>query len=269
MTNQLTSDQFIRDARISDFFLKLSLAPVRSLIVDYEGSLAPFAGASGRADNGPYNGFDSLLRRLNRETNTHLVIVAGRPAATTAVVLQLPQAEIWGCHGLERLKPDGTFDTSDVPEESLRAIEVATDLLLKEGFGPFVERKFGSVAIHWHSNEKLAGQLTRRVLHTWSQIQTHRGVRLMPVDGGLEITVATRSKSDAVQTILAELGADAAVAYLGDGPAAEDAFGALHGRGLNVLVRENHRRTLADVWIRPPHELENFLVSWIAACKTA
>jgi trehalose-6-phosphatase len=56
------------------------------------------------------------------------------------------------------------------------------------------------------------------------------------------------------------------VAYLGDDRTDEDAFKALAGRGLAVLVREELRPTAAAVWLRPPVELLDFLQRWMTAC---
>ena len=71
-------------------------------------------------------------------------------------------------------------------------------------------------------------------------------------DGGLEIRVAGPGKGDAVRAILKEAGPGAAVAYLGDDQTDEDAFHALKGIGLTVLVRPQSRPTAADVWLQPP-----------------
>ena len=57
------------------------------------------------------------------------------------------------------------------------------------------------------------------------------------------------------------------MAYLGNDATDEDAFGALTHWGLNILVREDYRPTLADAWIRPPEALLDFLHGWIAACR--
>jgi trehalose-phosphatase len=59
------------------------------------------------------------------------------------------------------------------------------------------------------------------------------------------------------------MGVDAVLTYLGDDLTDEDAFNALHGRGLSVLVRGSQRKTAADLWIKPPQELLQFLEKWI------
>jgi trehalose-6-phosphatase len=52
------------------------------------------------------------------------------------------------------------------------------------------------------------------------------------------------------------------IAYLGDDLTDEDAFKALKGKGLSVLVRDTQRDTLADCWLTPPDELLDFLHHW-------
>ncbi len=251
--------------KLLDFWQGISRAKKRVLILDYDGALAPFS--TDRECAAPYARMLPLLQHLKQATGTRLVIVTGRPASSAARLLHLQDVEIWGCHGLERLQTDGSLDKPEVAAESLQAIADVTELLLKEGLGQFAERKFASIAIHWRGSEELAGLLTRRVLHAWSIAQRRKGVRLVPFDGGLEITVCARNRGDVVQAVLSESGPEAAVAYLGGETPDEDAFGALHGRGLNVLVCEEYRRTIADVWIRPPNEVAAFLKAWASACE--
>ncbi|RPJ43124.1 MAG: hypothetical protein EHM19_09270 [Candidatus Latescibacterota bacterium] len=97
------------------------------------------------------------------------------------------------------------------------------------------------------------------------EIARSSGLELRSFDGGIELLGRGRDKGSAVRTVLAEEGADAAVAYLGDDLTDEDAFRALAGRGLRALVRAELRPSEADVWIRPPGELLAFLDRWLRA----
>lgn len=65
------------------------------------------------------------------------------------------------------------------------------------------------------------------------------------------------------------MGGHPAMAYLGDDQTDENAFEALHGRGLSVLVRREYRPTNADVWIQPPEGVTAFLSDWASACGGA
>jgi trehalose-6-phosphatase len=89
---------------------------------------------------------------------------------------------------------------------------------------------------------------------------------LLAFDGGLELRAPGKNKGDAVNAILAETGPGVPAAYLGDDQTDEDAFRAIKGKGLAILVRPELRPTLADVWLRPPDELGRFLRDWLLAC---
>ena len=96
-----------------------------------------------------------------------------------------------------------------------------------------------------------------------------RGATTPPFDGGIEIRAAARNKGDVVRTIVAEMGRGAAIAYLGDDQTDEDAFAALQGFGLSVLVQPEYRPTVADVCVRPPEDVIAFLTDWSTACGGA
>lgn len=251
---------------LSDFLSGISLARSRALILDFDGALVRFSGFREQAQ--PHPELLPLLHRIKNHTDSHIVIVTGRSASGVADWLGLANIDVWGCHGLERLKADGAIDKPEIPAEALEAVAEATELLLSDGLGQYAERKFASVAIHWRGKEAHAGHLTRRVLYAWSIVKARKGILLVPFDGGIEIMAGARSKGHVVQTILSEIGPDPAVAYLGGETTDEDGFAALRGRGLNVLVRHQYRRTLADVWLRPPAEVGAFLSAWISGCKT-
>jgi trehalose-6-phosphatase len=95
------------------------------------------------------------------------------------------------------------------------------------------------------------------------------GLTVRPFDGGIEILGAKRNKADAVRAILAEMEIDTPVAYLGDDQTDEDAFRALQGRGVSILVRPHWRETAADIWLRTPIELSAFFHDWLDACQPA
>ncbi|MFZ1084043.1 MAG: hypothetical protein WAN35_03650 [Terracidiphilus sp.] len=67
--------------------------------------------------------------------------------------------------------------------------------------------------------------------------------------------------------LLEEFPDDTPVAYLGDDATDEDAFQALSGRGLCVLVRPRWRPSSAHLWLRAPRELRRFLADWLTALR--
>ena len=253
------------NGRITDFFSRLSQARARALLLDYDGTLAPFTCNPAQAY--PYPDVRDVLHRIQRDTDTRLVIVTGRQASDIPRLLKLTGIEVWGCHGVERLSADGSNEIARIEPRLLAAIETASQLIACEGFFNLAERKTASIAIHWRGKEYISENILRRIRHIWSMIPDRADLRLAPFDGGIEIRIANRDKGDVVRAILHDMGQDVAMAYLGDDITDEDAFGALTRRGLNVLVRERCRPTLADAWIKPPENLLKFLHGWIAACR--
>lgn len=244
------------------FFRGLSEAPERALFLDYDGTLAPFREERDRAV--PYAGVREALERLLEAGHSRLVVVSGRWTKDLVPLLGLEaRPEIWGSHGWERLRPDGTLELGEMDDGALRGLAEADRWAEAEGLAARAEEKPGCLAIHLRGlPEPEAAEVRERALEALRPLSRRRGLELHEFDGGLELRVPGRHKGDAVRTVLDELPDGAAVAYLGDDRTDEDAFEALDGRGLRVLVRPERRPTEADVWVRPPEGLLAFLRRW-------
>ena len=107
-----------------------------------------------------------------------------------------------------------------------------------------------------------AANLCREAMDGWSPLAHAGKVEILPFDGGLELRARGCNKEYAVNEIVRETGADCAIAYLGDDTTDEDAFRAVKARGAAVLVRTEARETHADVWLKPPDELLEFMRHW-------
>ncbi|HXP17369.1 MAG TPA: trehalose-phosphatase [Terriglobales bacterium] len=249
---------------ISGSFLeRLRCAPFRVLLLDYDGTLAPFQVDRNRAV--PYPEVPPLIARIMAQ-GTRVVLISGRPAREVLTLIGTdPTPEIWGSHGLERLLPDGRYEVGPAPAHQDHLLAAAA-LLRDAGLESQTELKPGGVAVHWRGLEGAkAERLAREVSQLWKPLLERAPLRLLEFDGGLELRVAGPGKGDAVRAILKESGEGSAVAYLGDDQTDEDAFRALTGRGLTVLVRPQSRPTAAEVWLQPPHELLQFFREWLRA----
>ena len=195
-----------------------------------------------------------------------MVLISGRPVREILLLSGIfPQPEVWGSHGLERLKADGRYEVSSVPAH--KDYLLAAEAILRDaGLESQMEVKPGGVAVHWRGQDPAkAERIAREVSRLWRPLLERAPLRLLEFDGGLEIRVAGPGKGDAVNAILRETTPGAAIAYLGDDQTDEDAFRALKGHGLTALVRAESRPTAADVWLQPPHELLQFLEEWLRA----
>jgi len=258
----------VNQGEVEQFMFALAQSQNSALLLDYDGTLAPFSIDRKRAL--PYAGVTSLLQDIVDTGRTRVVIVSGRNAYEVCPLLGIkPCPEIWGSHGLQRLRPDGSCQMPEIDQPSLQALGDAGRWLSYQGLQQMAEPKPGSIAVHWRAlDEAAATKLRGKILLGWFPIAERASLTLLDFDGGVELRVPDRDKSGAVQTILEEIGPDAPVAYLGDDTTDERAFRALQDRGLTVLVRPERRKTAAQVWLKPPRGLLEFLSRWLEACRT-
>lgn len=252
------------ESALDTFFDRAAAAPRRALLLDYDGTLAPFRAERDQA--APYAGVAELLGALLAAGRTRVVIISGRAVADLARLLDIaPLPELWGSHGWERRWPDGRYAAPPLgaaARDGLSAAAQAADAL---GLAELIEHKPAGLALHWRGLEPAAAMALRDEMGlVWAPIVRRYGLHVHPFDGGLELRVPGRDKGTAAQTLLGELGPGVPLAYLGDDLTDEDAFRQIGRRGLRVLVRARHRPSAADLWIRPPEELLAFLERWAA-----
>ena len=253
-----------RQFAYDSFLGQLRTASSCVLLLDYDGTLAPFN--VDRSLALPYAEVPALIARI-MEQGTRVVLISGRSAREVLLLSRIyPQPEVWGSHGLERLRADGSYEVAPLPREHHEALSRAARLLRIDGLSERLEIKPGGIAVHWRGLDRQAAlEIDGRVRQICRPLLGECPLDFLEFDGGIEIRVPGRDKGDAVCTILAESDPNAAVAYLGDDQTDEDAFQALKGRGLAVLVRPQPRATAAEVWLQPPQGLVQFLEDWLQA----
>jgi trehalose-phosphatase len=250
------------DIDFDDFFHRLRRAKSRILMLDYDGTLAPFRVE--RDEAVPYPGVRTALEAIQASGVCRLIIVSGRAIDDLIPLLGLESVpEIWGCHGWERMLADGSRVAPDLSERALKGLKEAKRWAEGSQLAENLEIKPASMAIHLRGLGKQEGaDIGKRASEGWGPIAGEFGLTIHEFNGGVEIRVPGKDKGVAVETILAESGNNAVAAYLGDDLTDEDAFRALKGKGLGVFVNAKKRETAADIWIRPPEELIEFLSRW-------
>jgi len=253
--------------QVEQFLQAVSQAPRSLLLLDYDGTLAPFRQERDQAF--PYPGVAPALQEIVRAGQTRLVIISGRDTSETVPLLGIqPLPEVWGLHGLQRRKPDGIVETAQVDNRCLDALSDANRWLDYQQLHNKAELKTGSIAVHWRGlNEWGIQDVRGRVLLGWNPIAKYAGLDLLEFDGGVEIRVPKMDKGDVVRQLLSEMETATPAAYLGDDATDEHAFQAIRGHGLSVLVRPRWRKTAAQLWLKPPEELLHFLALWLEACR--
>jgi trehalose-phosphatase len=255
--------QVLRDGvDVDRFFRTLADAPRRLLMLDYDGTLAPFHVERDQA--APYPEVRAALNDILAARHTRVVLISGRAAEEVPRLIGLQHpVEVWGSHGAERLLPHGTYTMSQLPPLAAQGFARATAWAEEHNLGERFERKPAAVALHWRGlSERAADSLRERAMSAWPQIAAEAELELRAFDGGVELRARGFDKGAVVRKLLAEQGPDTAAAYLGDDLTDEDAFAALEGLGLAVLVRAELRLTRAGLWLRPPGELLALLHRW-------
>lgn len=248
---------------LDGFFERLRAAPSRVLMLDYDGTLAPFHVDPAQA--APYPGIPALLDAISQAGRTRLVVVSGRWIKTLIPLLQLKtMPEIWGSYGWERSLPDGEYSAAPVQAPAFEALANAEQWIADiERLGARCERKPTALAFHWRGlpSDRVA-EIHARILDVWTTLAMERELGWHDFDGGIEFRARGWDKGEAIRAILAESGPGTVCAYLGDDLDDERAFRAIPDSGLSVLVRNAFRPTAADLWIQPPEEVREFLARW-------
>ena len=244
------------------FFEHVAAAPARALLLDYDGTLAPFRVERDRAF--PYPGIRERLAAILEDRRTRLAIVSGRPLADLGPLLSLPGSpELWGSHGLERRSQSGESEGSRREPALADFVGRVGRWAAQRGWAACFEHKPYGFALHGRGLDTLRlAEMRRETLDLWAEEAMSLELELLDFDGGFEFRPSGSHKGNVIRSTLAELPAGSALAYLGDDRTDEDAFAALAGQGTGVLVRRAFRPTAADLWITPPGELLEFLARW-------
>ncbi len=242
------------------FFSRVREAPRRALLLDYDGTLAPFAKDRARAE--PYPGVREVLADVANDGRTRLAVVSGRPLDDVGRLVGLP-IELWGSHGLEHSSPAGERDVAPVADSVGKLVAEVARWVRDRGWQGLLETKPFGLALHARAAPESFARAGPEVLARWSGPAREAGLDIRVFDGGVELRPAGIGKGRVVERVLAEEAPGVPAAYLGDDDTDEDAFAEIRGRGLGALVRPVPRETRADVWLYPPDDLLMFLRLWM------
>lgn len=259
--NSWTSPQ--GQAAVSRLWADLAAVGHGALLLDYDGTLAPFHTDPRQAL--PYPGVRDLLDAIVESGRTRLAIVTGRAARELLPLLGLRRPpEIWGSHGREYLDSAGRYSVEQISQTALHCLVAVDDWTPQiELAGGWVESKPGAVAIHWRGLSARRADSIREIIRgVWRVEQLDRTLEWHNFDGGIELRAPGCSKGRVVATVVGESTDNGPCAYLGDDATDEEAFAAVRGRGIGVLVGAVHRASAADLWIQPPGQLIEFLLRW-------
>ncbi len=257
-----SDENLIEIEGVPDFWERLAPAGDSSLVLDYDGTLAPFHVDRMRAL--PLDGVVELLTRIRDAGRTHLSIMTGRPMKELLALLGDLDIPVSASQGTEFRFPDGTLLTlvpTQVQEERLaRALEEAR-AIAPDGR---VERKIASVAMHTRGvDPEQAKSMEDELCSLWEEDANDHNLECRRFLGGVELRLDDIDKGTALEKLLERRPDDDFCVYVGDDYTDEDALEVLVDRGIGIKVGSPEIPTHARGRLADPCAVREFLKGWV------
>jgi trehalose-phosphatase len=249
---------------LPDLQARLMRAPARMLVLDYDGTLAPFCVDPMRAR--PLPGVAEALAAIRDQTDTRLAILSGRRAADAARLLGVEGLPVVGSHGRERLDPGGELLVRPLSGAQQLAIQQARLRLERAGIAGRLERKQSGLAFHTRGLPAAEAEAREaRVRRLWTDVARQAAADLACRDfnGGVELRATDVDKGTALAELLADAPGGTLCVYIGDDDTDEDAFcEAARRGGVGILVGDRGGPTAAGGRLPDCAAVLSFLRAW-------
>ena len=236
-----------------------------AVFLDYDGTLTPIADRPQDAILSP-----SMRRRVRAlAARCTVAIVSGRDVDVVRGFVGLEGLVYAGDHGLDIVCPDGRSIQRPEAERHLVSLRAA-ERSLRADLGPIegvvLEAKSYSIAVHYRLVAPEAEPAVKKVVE--AAFAEHAGLRLMQGKKVMEILPAIDwGKGRAVLWLLEALDLDSpdvVPVYVGDDTTDEDAFRAIRGRGIGIVVggeADGERATAARYRVGDTDEVARVLAA--------
>jgi len=246
----------------------VSLAAHRLLMLDFDGTLAPFTVA--RDEARPLPRSRELAARIAEATHTDLAIVSGRPVGEIERLLGPLPATLVGDHGWERREPGRKLMRHPLPPGTVAALDRAERLARDAGCGEQIERKRPALVLHTRGLAPArAREMEARCADAWEPLVAAGRVRMDRINGGLELRARGRDKGAVVRSLMSRAPAGTLAVFVGDDVTDEDAFEAVRDHGFGVRVGDAARPTMAMALLPSVEAVADFLSEWLVVATPA
>ena len=224
----------------------LRAAPKRLLLLDYDGTLVPFAAMPELAF--PDDELRTLLAGLAEDPGNRVHVISGRSRGSLDAWLGDLPIGLHAEHGFWSRWPGEAWASSlPAPPDALVEVDAIIAEVVRRTPGSFVERKGASLVWHYRMSEPILA--ARRLDELRRRIAQMLPDSLELLDGNkvLEVRMRGADKRAVAQRICTrDGGPEVAILALGDDRTDEDMFGALPEHAITVRVgpgasRARHR----------------------------
>ncbi|HUF87685.1 MAG TPA: trehalose-phosphatase [Thermohalobaculum sp.] len=198
-----------------------------AVLLDFDGTLVAIADQPGGVVLKQHT--VRTLARLETLLGGAVAIVSGRSIEDIDRIFAPRRPAVAGIHGLERRDGGGRRHGGDYDRAALDAIATRLGDAIADRPGLVLERKPGSVALHYRQCPELEAFCLEQARDIAAR---HPDARLLSGKMVVEIKLGARTKADAVTDFMAEPPfAGRTPLYAGDDVTDEDAFRAVAGLG--------------------------------------
>lgn len=252
------------------FWDQVVRAAFRLLMLDYDGTLAPFH--VDRMKARPHAGVLEILVRIRDSGDTRLVVVSGRPMAELLVLMNVDKVAMVGSHGYEFRNESGEQTTHPLAARAEVDLAAFDEAACQAGYGERLERKFAGIVLHTRGIDpsaarKMEGDF-RALWGDWKREGSSGLFELRPFDGGVELRTCGRDKGVAVGELITGSAPGTLAVYVGDDETDEDAFRVLRNRGFGFKVGAEDTQTEALGRLADCGAVLKFLETWEEVLKT-
>lgn len=207
----------------------------RCLLLDYDGTLVPFARLPEEAVPGA--DLKKLLRLLAGDPKNNVVIISGREAATLDKWLGDLPISLVAEHGAAyRWKNDQWQQAVAVSDQWKNEIRPIMQMFVTRCVGSFIEEKTNTIAWHYrNTHPDLGFNRSRELINNLSQLLQNTMFQVLDGNKVVEVRMAGFDKGVMAQRIVNEQNPDFVIC-IGDDTTDEDMFKALKDRAFNIKV---------------------------------
>ncbi|MCH9032475.1 MAG: trehalose-phosphatase [candidate division Zixibacteria bacterium] len=251
-----------------EFWEKLRVAERRILMLDYDGTLAPFQ--EKRMEARPSDRTYEVLKRICLSPHNHVVIVSGRPATEVRELLKGIEVDIYGAHGFEFLQRDCELKSFELSDRDQKGLNKARKNADTSGLTDYLEVKPASLALHVRGLDYAkASAIKNLAREIFAPNARSFDLECREFDGGIELRSKEFHKGKVVESMLSENGSDSFVVYIGDDDTDEDAFETLKINGYGIRVGNADGKSIADWRLNDIDAVERFLERWLEIIEAA
>jgi len=261
-----------RPSAIDDFEPIFLRARGKSIAVflDYDGTLSPIVDTPDQAI------MQADMREAVIELSKHcpVGIISGRDLNDVKEKVRIDSIVYAGSHGFDISGPSGLQIENQIGKEFLPVLEEAERELsrkLASIKGMLVERKKFAIAIHYRLVDRWQVEAVEKVVDEvaskYAELRKTYGKKIFELQPNIDW-----HKGKALLALLSSLGLDGNDVlpfYVGDDVTDEDAFRALIGRGIGIVVWDEPYETAAAYSLKNPDEVREFLLRLIPFCGRA